>query len=275
MSEVVETKPNPLFSLLNAEEADPKATPWNLAFSDTETSEGDSESPPKEEKSTSETTNTANQDSDSKEPFGKSKSATGMCRRKRLGYHQWLQMERFFKVTPHPSKQLRQNLAKSLNLTPHQVQVWFQNRRVKKKHEVKARPLPYAQPNVFIQPNQIPSLPQALPMGIAPGSLNLQPLQKRQLYPTSLAPLFAQNPSPSYFNSLSEVAVAEQLLNFREMPVMKMNALRFPDNNINRTGQNSVFQSSQPRGLSVSDPAGLRLPFASANGNPVLPPPWK
>jgi len=285
------SKPNPILSLLNEEEADPSCIDWHPTFSDTELSSGDvtpelrsssdiaipiSTNQIRKHSSISLSNDHSSEFPASAKEGKKSKSSSGLCRRKRLGYHQWLQMERFFKVTPHPSKQLRQNLAKSLNLTPHQVQVWFQNRRVKKKHEVSARPLPYVQPSIYMQPNQL--VPSSVPLGLAPNSLVTVPLPKRLSYPQALHAVYSstsQGHLPSY-NNPSEVAVAEQLLSFHDIHEQKptpFDTLK-KDNNQTFVRPQSSYPTV-PKGLSYSDPSALHLPFVTANGNSVLPPPWK
>ncbi|KAI9296339.1 homeobox-domain-containing protein [Neoconidiobolus thromboides FSU 785] len=42
-------------------------------------------------------------------------------------------LERAYMITPFPNRSLRVQLAKSLNLKPRTIQIWFQNRRQKAK----------------------------------------------------------------------------------------------------------------------------------------------
>ncbi|KAL1918508.1 uncharacterized protein VTP21DRAFT_3168 [Calcarisporiella thermophila] len=55
--------------------------------------------------------------------------------RRRLSSHETALLMSVYDVTPKPSANLRQRLAKELGMTPRSVQIWFQNRRAKLKRE--------------------------------------------------------------------------------------------------------------------------------------------
>ncbi|OIR59161.1 MAG: homeodomain-containing protein [Amphiamblys sp. WSBS2006] len=94
-------------------------------------------------------------------------------RRKKTTDDQLDELERVFQVSEKPTSEVRKELGERLNMTPRCVQVWFQNRRAKKKKERGEYPkgLPRRERRIREQEHSIEKtgIPEtAQPRGVSP-----------------------------------------------------------------------------------------------------------
>lgn len=70
-------------------------------------------------------------------------------------------LEHAFRLDPFPNASMRQQLGNDLNVSPRQIQVWFQNRRQREKlHNPQGRAGPSARPDALTSPEALAGLKQ-------------------------------------------------------------------------------------------------------------------
>lgn len=197
-------------------------------------------------------------------PYAVAQATTIVEAKPRLGKDEVNKLEREFKKNPKPSTQTKKALAEEMNVDLPRINNWFQNRRAKRKQQIKAKGEEAIQaPEALNYPT--PTSPETLSHGNDLYSDDHQAISEPVVSTYKMSTDFTYSPEMMEFSSVAMESYGQTSLPFRNTCLMNHEALYLPNNTIcssnlpldsgnsSTTGLSEYFSYEPPHKIDTKD----------------------